>query len=80
MAKDGFSRNHPQNEYAISPLGAALVEAMPDEARKRRIKQRFKKNKECPTSAIFDKEAVESFYEELGENIKGVHVTVKANA
>lgn len=64
-------------ELEISPLGAAIVEALPDREKVRRIRRRFKERGTCPTSAIFDADAVRSFYARLGQRVKPVHPGVK---
>jgi hypothetical protein len=51
----------------ITPLGAAVVEAMPDRKKVARINRRFKHNRECPTSEIFPLIVdVLSFYQAQG--------------
>jgi hypothetical protein len=59
-----------KNAFEITPLGAAIVEAMPDRKAMRRIQSRFKKYNECPASVIFNLEQVERFYAERGQSIK----------
>ncbi len=39
--------------YTLTPLGAAMVEALPDRAKVNRICRAFKRSGKCPTSAIF---------------------------
>ena len=52
-------------EYTITPLGAAIVEAMPDRNKIRKIKRRFKRFNEIPVSSIFKtQEEIEAFYRE----------------
>lgn len=49
--------------FVLTPLGAAIVEALPDRKKMSRIKSCFKKTGKCPTSAIFPTQAkVRSFY------------------
>jgi hypothetical protein len=61
----------PEKEsYEISPLGAAVVEAMPDRKAMRRIQSRFKKNNECPVSEIFNSEQVVKFYADRGQVVR----------
>ncbi len=40
-------------ELTITPLGAAIVEAMPDRAKTRKINREFKNKRLCPTSSLF---------------------------
>ena len=57
----------------ITPLGAAVVEAMPDRKAMSRLQRRFKVQRECPTSMLFPtKDSVEGFYREHGDFITGV--------
>ena len=56
-------------EYQITPLAAAYVEALPDRKRAKAIERRFKSHGECPTSAVFDRAAIRKFY---GRKIKPV--------
>lgn len=56
----------------ITPLGAAVVEALPDRDRVRRIKRRFRESGTCPTSRVFDADAVRSFYASRGQLVKAV--------
>ena len=42
-----------RENYSISPLGAAIVEAMPDRAKVRQIECEFKKHGRCPPSVLF---------------------------
>lgn len=51
----------PQTEKTITPLGAAIVEALPDQARVKHIKARFEKGI-CPPSALFSPSQVVQFY------------------
>lgn len=55
---------HPSR--MITPLGAAIVEAMPDRKRMAYIKARFKKKRQCPVSKLFTAEELVSFYKEEG--------------
>ena len=63
-------------ELGITPLGAAIVEALPDRARVARIKRRFRDGL-CPTSAVFDADGVRRFYAALGQRVKPVDRGVK---
>jgi len=47
-----FSPYDPKT-LEISPLGAAIVEALPDRKRVNAIKAEFKRSGKCPTSALF---------------------------
>lgn len=63
----------PQSkEYRITPLGAAVVEAIPDRRKVRKIQRDFEQKKECPASAIFTAEEVEAFYREIGQEVTAV--------
>jgi hypothetical protein len=46
----------------ITPLGAAIVEALPDRRKVRRIKAAFRRGKLPPASAIFNSKQVAAFY------------------
>jgi hypothetical protein len=61
-----------QNEYTITPLGAAIVEALPDRTKKRRIQRRFKEHGECPASSLFSATEVEQWCRERGEKVTAV--------
>lgn len=51
--------------YRITPLGAALVEAMPNRKLMNTIKREFKKTGKCPLSAIFPTQiSIDEFYKE----------------
>lgn len=56
-------------DLEITPLGAAIVEALPDREKVRRIKRNFREHGVCPTSAIFDADAVRAFYAERGQRV-----------
>lgn len=58
--------------HVITPLGAAIVEALPNRELKRKIQRAFEKLGECPISDIFDAESVESFYRERGQTVKAI--------
>jgi hypothetical protein len=47
---------------SITPLGAAIVEAMPDERKMDRIQRAFKRNNQCPVSAIFSADQIRKYY------------------
>lgn len=42
-----------RNSYRLTPLGAAVVEALPDRRRVAEIKRRFRKDGTCPCSLVF---------------------------
>lgn len=65
-------------EVLITPLGAAIVEAMPDRKQMRRIQTRFKKHQECPASAIFSDKEVQAFYRERGQIVEAVNAAPNA--
>ena len=52
----------PNQEFVITPLGAAVVEALPDQKWVRQIERDFHEHKICPPSAIFSVAEVEAFY------------------
>lgn len=56
----------------ITPLGAAIVEVLPDQKRKRELMRRFKRLRECPVSKVFGPKAVVRFYRERGEQVTAV--------
>lgn len=64
-------------DLEITPLGAAVVEALPDRAKVARIKRHFRESGTCPTSVIFDADAVRSFYAGRGQRVKPVNPGVK---
>ncbi len=66
-----FGKADPKT-ITISPLGAAIVEALPDRKRKQKIERTFRQLGECPTSELFDAAEVESFYAKRGQSIKAV--------
>lgn len=62
-----YSKPDP-NRFMLTPLGAALVEAMPDRQEMADIKYRFRIHGICPISKIFPTvHAVQSFYEQNPE-------------
>lgn len=67
-----FVKSAHQKTSEITPLGAAIIEALPDRDKVRRVKALFKKKK-CPVSVIFDKTGVEAFYRERGQTITAVY-------
>ncbi len=63
--------NVDEKTYSITPLGAAVVEAMPDRKKMSRIQSRFKKTGDCPVSELFPtKKDVIDFYDQLSENVE----------
>jgi len=48
--------------YQLTPLGAAIIEALPDRNKKRLIERQFKNNSFCPPSAIFTCDEVVAWY------------------
>jgi hypothetical protein len=48
--------------FHITPLGAAVVEAMPDRKMVSKINRDFKRLKCCPMSEIFDHAAILDYY------------------
>jgi hypothetical protein len=64
-----FSKASPVS-LEITPIGAAIVEAMPNRERMKRIQYRFDRNNECPVSEIFTKEQVEHFYKQRGKAVR----------
>jgi hypothetical protein len=61
----------PQPTLEITPLGAALVEAMPDRKKMAHVRKLFKQKK-CPDSELFSVEEVEHWYFDRGQKIKGI--------
>jgi hypothetical protein len=68
-----FSRGDAGGGFALTPLGAAIVEALPDRSKVSKVKKQFK-NGRCPSSNIFDVEAIDAFY---GGSVKGYTWGVK---
>ncbi len=59
------------NSITITPLGAAVVEAMPDRAAVNKVKREFKQSHRCPMSEIFPTARdVEEFYAKQGQSIE----------
>lgn len=63
--------------FGITPLGAAIVEAMPDRAKQQRIQKRFKQSGICPESALFTAAQVEAYYHKHNLKIKARGYGVK---
>ena len=58
--------------FHLTPLGAAIVEAMPDKAKLRRIRKRFDRLRECPASVLWPTaDAVQSWYADRGFAVEG---------
>jgi hypothetical protein len=58
--------------YVITPLGAAIVEAMRrnDAAREVELQRAFRHEGKCPTSRLFPtKQSVEDFYRTYGQDL-----------
>lgn len=58
--------------FTITPLGAAVVEAMPNDRLVRTIKRDFARQGVCPVSALFNTRGVVQFYLDQGKTIKAV--------
>lgn len=67
-----FGDPKPQETFELTPLGAAHVEAMPDDAKRKRIQRAFDKRGQCPTSAFVSAEQVEAFYKAKGLSVTAV--------
>lgn len=61
-----------QKKFEITPLGAAIVEALPDQKRKKEIQRQFEKHRKCPASLMFDAGQVEQYYADRGEKVTAV--------
>jgi len=49
-----FSKDQSKEpSFQLTPLAAAIVEALPDRAKVAKIKREFKKTGKCPPSVIF---------------------------
>lgn len=53
----------------MTPLGAAIVEAMPDQKRVRAIQRAFKSSGQCPASTLFSAAQVVAFYKARGQSV-----------
>jgi hypothetical protein len=58
-----FSDPEPHGRKLITPLGAAIVEAMPDRKLISYIKKRFKEKGKVPISSLFTANQIDAFYE-----------------
>jgi hypothetical protein len=59
--------------FEITPLGAAVAEALPDQDKVKALQRRFKKKKECVTSAIFPTpKSVSDWYRKHSETVIAV--------
>lgn len=56
----------------ITPLGAAIVEALPDRKAVRYIKRRFRERGQVPVSSLFNAEQISAFYGECDMEVKSV--------
>jgi len=57
-----FSHPDPTGPVRITPLGAAVVEALPDRRIVAKINRDFRRLKVCPMSALFDEAGINAFY------------------
>ncbi len=64
-----FDRNASSETFSITPLGAAMVEALPNQQQVRTIKRQFKKQAKCPPSGIFNAQELVTFYAARGQQI-----------
>lgn len=60
--KKKFSNANKKPHLFITPLGAAVVEALPDRKMVAKINHDFKRIKCCPVSALFDEADIQRFY------------------
>jgi len=58
--------------YILSPLGAAMIEALPDRGRAREIGRQFREHRRCPASNLFPADAVVEFYRALRLTIEAL--------
>src|ERR1043166_2027193 len=65
-----FSDPEPHGQKMITPLGAAIVEALPDRKLVYYIKKRFRVMGQVPISSLFTAEQIVKFYEEHDMKIK----------
>jgi len=65
------------SDITITPLGAAIVEAMPDSRKMRAIQRAFKTNNVCPSSDIFTPAEVVAYYKERGQVVTSKDSGVK---
>jgi len=61
-------------DFVLTPLGAAIVEALPDRKLVSKIKADFRRRSVCPVSAIFGQVDVEEFYRERGQQVKATTI------
>lgn len=66
---------NPNDELILTPLGAAIAEAIPNQKLISKIKRSFKQGK-CPISEIFNAKEIESFYRTRNQEIKAVTLTL----
>ncbi len=62
------------DDFVLTPLGAAIVEALPDRKLVNKIKSDFRRRSICPVSVIFDEASVEKFYLERGQKVKATTI------
>jgi len=48
-----FSKEAKEPSFKLTPLAAAIVEALPDRAKVAKIKREFRETGRCPPSVIF---------------------------
>jgi hypothetical protein len=66
--------------FTITPLGAAVVDALPDQRKVKAITLAFRRQKVCPTSRCFTTpESVMEFYSSRGERIRSHVATSISN-
>jgi len=63
MSKRLFSEPDQIGPVRLTPLGAAIVEALPDRAMVNTINRDFKTLRVCPVSALFDAQGIREFYQ-----------------
>lgn len=62
----------------ITPLAAAVVEALPDRKKVNAIQREFKKHARCPTSALFNAGQVVAFFKSRGLSVTAIQSGVKS--
>lgn len=66
----GYNFSQPQETFQITPLGAAIVEALPDRRKVRAINRRFETEHRCPVSRVFNAEQLVAYYRQLGVSVE----------
>jgi hypothetical protein len=61
-----FNRNQDQTRHQITPLGAAIVEALPNRKKVAQLKRDFKRRGVCPSSALFTAEVAATWAAKAG--------------